>query len=83
DIFPQLCAEDRALTIRRDTWGFLLGLLGPLAFYAAYVWIVVDTVHGRISLGEMTMYLLLFRQGQTAVSSSLTAISGMYEDNLY
>jgi ATP-binding cassette subfamily B protein/ATP-binding cassette subfamily C protein len=83
DIFTQLYAEDRALTIRRDTWGFLLGLLGTLAFYAAYVWIVIDTVHGRISLGEMTMYLLLFRQGQTAVSSSLTAISGMYEDNLY
>lgn len=83
DIFTQLYAEDRALTIRRDTWGFLLGLLGTLAFYAAYVWIVVDTVQGRISLGEMTMYLLLFRQGQAAVSSSLTAISGMYEDNLY
>ncbi len=43
----------------------------------------MDTVQGRISLGEMTMYLLLFRQGQAAVSSSLTAISGMYEDNLY
>jgi ATP-binding cassette subfamily B protein len=31
----------------------------------------------------MTMYLVLFRQGQTAVSASLSAISGMYEDNLY
>jgi ATP-binding cassette, subfamily B, bacterial len=31
----------------------------------------------------MTMYLLLFRQGQSAVSASLSAISGMYEDNLY
>ena len=31
----------------------------------------------------MTMYLLLFKQGQSAVSASLSAISGMYEDNLY
>jgi ATP-binding cassette subfamily B protein len=31
----------------------------------------------------MTMYVLLFRQGQAAVSASLAAISGMYEDNLY
>src|SRR5690606_28408223 len=31
----------------------------------------------------MTMYLLVFRQGQSAVSSMLTAIGGMYEDNLY
>jgi ATP-binding cassette subfamily B protein len=29
------------------------------------------------------MYVLLFRQGQAAVSASLAAISGMYEDNLY
>jgi len=31
----------------------------------------------------MTMYLLLFKQGQSAVSASLSSISGMYEDNLY
>ena len=29
------------------------------------------------------MYVLLFRQGQAAVSASLAAIGGMYEDNLY
>src|SRR5690606_36196633 len=27
--------------------------------------------------------LMLFRQGQSAVSASLAAIGGMYEDNLY
>jgi len=31
----------------------------------------------------MTMYLMLFRQGQSAVSASLSAVGGMYEDNLY
>jgi ATP-binding cassette subfamily B protein len=31
----------------------------------------------------MTMYLLVFKQGQSAVSASLNAIGGMYEDNLY
>jgi len=29
------------------------------------------------------MYLMVFKQGQAALSASLTAISGMYEDNLY
>jgi ATP-binding cassette subfamily B protein len=83
DIFTKLYAEDRALTLRRDTWGFVLGLVSTAAFYGAYAWIVMATVDGRITLGEMTMYLLLFRQGQTAVAASLSAISGMYEDNLY
>lgn len=83
DIFTTLFTEDRRLILRREIWGFLLGLLGTLAFYAAYGWVVLETVRGTITLGDMTMYLLVFRQGQTSVSASLTAISGMYEDNLY
>lgn len=83
DTFAKLYAEDRRLTLRRDGWGFLLGLLGTAAFYLAYGWIVIDTVNGAITLGQMTMYLVLFKQGQAAVSSSLTAIGGLYEDGLY
>jgi ATP-binding cassette subfamily B protein len=82
-IFEKLFAEDRKLTLRRDTWGFLLGLIGTAAFYGAYAWIALSAIKGVISLGQMTMYLLLFKQGQSAVSASLSAISGMYEDNLY
>ncbi len=83
DIFNKLFVEDRRLTIRRDTWGFLLGLLSTGAFYGAYVWIVLATIAKEITLGAMTMYLMLFRQGQAAVAAILSAISGMYEDNLY
>jgi len=83
DIFRKLFVEDRRLTLRRDTWGFVLGLLSTAALYGAYAWIVVTTIAGAITLGAMTMYLLLFRQGQSAVAAILTAISGMYEDNLY
>jgi ATP-binding cassette, subfamily B, bacterial len=82
-IFERLYREDRALTIRRDSWGFGLGLLGTATLYGAYAWIAVSAVRGLISLGQMTMYIALFRQGQSAVSASLAAISGMYEDNLY
>jgi ATP-binding cassette subfamily B protein len=83
DIFKKLFVEDRKLTIRRDGWGFVLGMLSTTAFYGAYAWIVLTTINGGITLGAMTMYLVLFRQGQSAVAASLTAISGMYEDNLY
>ncbi|TLY76001.1 MAG: ABC transporter ATP-binding protein, partial [Gammaproteobacteria bacterium] len=83
DIFRRLYREDRALTIRRDAWGFGLGLIATLALYGAYAWIAVSTVRKVITLGQMTMYLALFRQGQSAVSAMLSAVGGMYEDNLY
>ena len=82
-IFHRLYARDRRLAIRRDTWGFGLGLIGTAALYGAYAWIAFAAVATRITLGQMTMYLMLFRQGQAAVSASLSAIGGMYEDNLY
>ena len=82
-IFRQLYEEEKRLTIRRDSWGFALGLLSSLAFYGAYVWVALATIAGTISLGQMTMYLLVFKQGQSAVSSMLSSIGGMYEDNLY
>ena len=83
DIFHRLYKADRALAIRRDGWGFVLGLIGTLALYGAYAWIAVAAVASRITLGQMTMYLMLFRQGQSSVSAILSAIGGMYEDNLY
>src|ERR1700748_3579565 len=83
DIFRRLYKEDRSLTIRRDAWGFGLGLIGTGALYAAYAWIAITTVRRLITLGQMTMYVALFRQGQSAVSAILSAVGGMYEDNLY
>lgn len=83
NIFRKLYREDRDLTIRRDTWGFFLGLIATATLYGAYAWIALSAIATRITLGQMTMYLMLFRQGQSAVSAILSAVGGMYEDNLY
>jgi ATP-binding cassette subfamily B protein len=83
DIFRRIYREDRALTLRRDAWGFSLGLIATAALYGAYAWIAVSTVARVITLGQMTMYVALFRQGQSGVSAILAAVGGMYEDNLY
>ena len=83
DIFAKLYDDDRDLTIRKGIWGYLLGLLSTGAFYATYLWMVLEAIAGKITLGELTMYLVVFRQGQSTFSSALTSIGGMYEDNLY
>ena len=38
---------------------------------------------GALTLGNMTMYVLAFRQGQQAFQSALGAIGDIYEHNLY
>lgn len=83
EIFEKLFDEDRRLTLRRGGWGFVLGLMSTAAFYGAYAWIAVSTIRASITLGEMTMYVLVFKQGQSALTSLLSGVGGMYEDNLY
>lgn len=83
DIYRKLYREDRNLTIRRDTVGILLGILGACVLYGAYAWVVIAALAATISIGQMAMYLMLFRQGQATVSAALKGLGGMYEDNLY
>src|SRR5262245_46247667 len=75
--------EDRTLAVRRAGWAYTLSLIGTGAFYACYALMAVATAAGRLSLGNMTLYIIAFRQGQQAFQSILSAIGGMYEDNLY
>ena len=83
DIFRNIYREDRNLVLRRGFWGYVLGLIASIAFYGAYGWVALAAVAGAITIGQMTMYIAVFRQGQSAVTGCLTAINGMYEDNLY
>ena len=83
DIFRKIYKEDRNLVLRRGFWGYVLGLLAIAAFYFAYGWVGFAAIAGAITIGQMTMYIAQFRLGQNAVTNSLTAVNGMYEDNLY
>jgi ATP-binding cassette, subfamily B, bacterial len=82
-LFDKFFEEDKSLALRRATAGFSLGLVATLGFYGSYAWIVWHTVHGKISLGDMTLYLAIFRQGQSTFQSILSAIGNIYENNLF
>jgi ATP-binding cassette, subfamily B, bacterial len=82
-LFDKFFEEDKSLALRRASAGFSLGLVATLGFYGSYAWIVWHTVHGQISLGDMTLYLAIFRQGQSTFQSILSAIGNIYENNLF
>src|SRR3954466_12962225 len=68
-IYEGLYHKDRNLTIRRETWGFTFTLVSIAARYRAYAWCAIEAARGLISLGDMTMYIMMFRQGQAAVTA--------------
>lgn len=75
--------ENWRLALRRFGWGSLLSVVGLLAFYFSYASMTLSAAQGRMTLGDLTLYALAFRQGQGAFQNVLGALGSMYEDGLY
>ncbi|HTO97563.1 MAG TPA: ABC transporter ATP-binding protein [Myxococcales bacterium] len=82
-LFEKFYAEDRALALRKGAAGIALGLLSLAAFYGAYAFMAVRAALGAITLGDLTLYLSVFRQGQSSIQSALASIGSLYEDGLF
>jgi ATP-binding cassette subfamily B protein len=61
----------------------LWGLLATSTYYGAYAWIVWLTIGGRITLGDMTLYLTLFRQSQMTFQGIFSSMGRLYESGLF
>jgi len=82
-LFDKFYAEDRRLALRKSAAGLVLGALSLLAFYASYLFMADRAAQARITLGDLTLYLVAFRQGQAAIQSALASIGSLYEDGLF
>ncbi|ADO68737.1 ABC transporter ATP-binding protein [Stigmatella aurantiaca] len=82
-LFQKFFQEDRALALRRMGWGVGLGVLSLGAFYGCYAFVAGRAASGGITVGDMVLYLSVFRQGQAAFQGILTSIGSMYEDALF
>jgi ATP-binding cassette subfamily B protein/ATP-binding cassette subfamily C protein len=82
-LFDKFYSEDRRLALRKSGAGLVLGALSLLAFYASYLFMADRAAQARITLGDLTLYLVAFRQGQSAIQSALASIGSLYEDGLF
>jgi ATP-binding cassette subfamily B protein len=72
-----------ALARRSFRLGIGAALLGVVALYAPYLFIVVRTVRGQTSLGGMLLFVLAFQQGATALGQVFTALARALQLQLY
>ena len=82
-LFTKFYAEDRSLALRKGAAGMALGLVSLFAFYGAYAFMAVRAALGAITLGDLTLYLSVFRQGQSSIQSALASVGALYEDGLF
>ncbi|HOZ38358.1 MAG TPA: ABC transporter ATP-binding protein [Anaerolineaceae bacterium] len=82
-LFTKFFEEDREISRKNTIASFFWGLLSNLAYYGSYVWVILRALAKAITLGDMTMFLSVFRQSQGAVQQLLDSFNRLYESNLY
>jgi len=82
-LFRWLFGEDRKLQTRRTAFGVSLLMVSSVFFLGGKAWVVWATVMGALTLGQMTMYAAVLKQGQNTVTTLLATLGGGYEDLLY
>ena len=82
-LFTTFFEEDREISRKNTIASFFWGLLSNLAYYGSYVWVILRALAKAITLGDMTMFLSIFRQSQGAVQQLLDSFNRLYESNLY
>jgi ATP-binding cassette subfamily B protein len=83
DLFKKSYLEDRAIAEKKSISSFMWGLISTLVYYGSSIWVVLDTITSQITLGDMTMFLSIFKQSQGAIQTLLFSLSNLYESNLF
>ena len=74
---------NRKLTINRSIWGAIFNLLGILAYYGAYVLIIMRVVGGLLTVGELTFLSGSFNRLRSRLQGMFFRFSKIAESALY
>jgi ATP-binding cassette subfamily B protein len=75
--------RQRRLVRARYLVGFLWSSITTLAGSLTYLYVAIQAVTGKLTLGDLTLYTQAASSVQSSIQGILSGFSGMYEHNLY
>jgi ATP-binding cassette subfamily B protein len=75
--------DSKRLAIQRSLWGTLFAMLGSVGYYAAYVFIIISTVEGKVTIGALAFLAGSFRQLRSLLEGILTRFSTVSQGAIY
>ena len=75
--------DNSKLAIKRSAWGTFFSVLGSMGYYAAYAFIIIRTVNGSMSVGDLTFLAGSFRQLRTLMEGILTRFTAVAQGAIY
>ncbi|HUL44887.1 MAG TPA: ABC transporter ATP-binding protein [Bacteroidota bacterium] len=83
DLAEEFFRGNRTIALKRALWGGFLGMIGSIGYYAAYVLIIIRTVTGQLTLGDLTFLAGSFSRLRSLLQDVLIRFSTMAEGALY
>src|SRR5579872_804424 len=75
--------DQRSLVTRRYLMGYVWGALSIVASSGTYLYVAVQAVAGRLTLGDLSLYTQAASTVQSSLQSILSGLGSTYEHNLY
>jgi len=75
--------EEINIIKRRTLIELISNLFKASALLITLLFIAHQTINGKLSLGQMAMFLLAFRQGMIYIKDLFGSLAGLYEDSLF
>ena len=74
---------NRIIATRRAIWGTILSAVGTLAYYGAYVFIIIQTIGGLLTVGTLTFLAGSFNRMRTMLQMIMNRFSKITQESLY
>ncbi|MDB4925915.1 ABC transporter ATP-binding protein [Mucilaginibacter sp.] len=79
----QFYADNSKLAVKRSGWGLFFSVLGSIGYYAAYGFIIYQTVTGKATVGTLTFLAGSFRQLSALMESMLNRFTTVSQGAIY
>ncbi|MGB0524000.1 MAG: ABC transporter ATP-binding protein [Flammeovirgaceae bacterium] len=74
---------NKKLALKRSTWALVFNSLGDTGYYVAYIFIILETIQGKLSIGDLTFLAGSFSQMRNLLQGILSRFSNISQRALY
>jgi|AntRauTorckE5430_2_1112549.scaffolds.fasta_scaffold05252_2 ATP-binding cassette subfamily B protein len=74
---------NKKIAIKRAFWGMLFSGIGTLAYYGAYIFIILETISAAITIGTLTFLAGSFKRMHSMIEGIMTRFTWIADSALY
>jgi ATP-binding cassette subfamily B protein len=82
-LFTTFTRQNRSLALRRNAANTGLQVLAQVGYFGAYLLVIAQTLEGRLTIGDLTLYAGLLMQAPMTAQGLMFGVGNLYEQNLF